>query len=71
MPSGWTRYRILYITDALHPENAQIFPLPNPRSREGLAFSRTSTPDIGSIFRSNREADRSGALSCIIGKESA
>lgn len=32
------RYRILYVTDALHPENARIFPLPNPRSREGLAF---------------------------------
>ena len=33
-----TRYRILYVTDALHPESARIFPLPNPRSREGLAF---------------------------------
>ncbi|MBZ9775046.1 hypothetical protein [Mesorhizobium sp. CO1-1-8] len=32
------RYRILYITDALHPEKARIFPLPNPRSRQGLAF---------------------------------
>jgi len=35
---GRTRYRILYVTDALHPDNARIFPLPNPRSREGLAF---------------------------------
>jgi len=32
------RYRILYITNALHPEKAQIFPLPNPRSRQGLSF---------------------------------
>ncbi|RJT30822.1 hypothetical protein D3227_29940 [Mesorhizobium waimense] len=32
------RYRILYITDALRPEKANIFPLPNPRSREGLTF---------------------------------
>lgn len=32
------RYRILYITDALHPERANIYPLPNPRSREGLTF---------------------------------
>ena len=32
------RYRILYVTDALNPKNARIFPLPNPRSREGLAF---------------------------------
>ncbi len=31
-------YRILYVTDALHPENARIFPLPNPRSRAGLLF---------------------------------
>ncbi|RWI33316.1 MAG: ATP-binding protein [Mesorhizobium sp.] len=32
------RYRILYITDALHPERASIYPLPNPRSRAGLTF---------------------------------
>jgi hypothetical protein len=32
------RYRILYITDALNPDKASIFPLPNPRSRQGLSF---------------------------------
>ena len=32
------RYRILYVTDALHPEKAQIFPLANPRSRTGRSF---------------------------------
>lgn len=33
-----TRFRILYITNALHPEHARIFVLPNPRSRAGLTF---------------------------------
>jgi len=32
------RYRILYVMNALQPERALIFPLPNPRSRAGLAF---------------------------------
>lgn len=32
------RYRILYVMNALQPERASIFPLPNPRSRAGLAF---------------------------------
>ena len=32
------RYRILYITDALHPERARIFVLPNPRGRRGRGF---------------------------------
>ena len=32
------RYRILYVLDALHPERARIFVLPNPRSRQGKVF---------------------------------
>ena len=32
------RYRILYVLDALHPERARIFVLPNPRSRQGKIF---------------------------------
>jgi len=31
-------YRILYISHALQPENARIFPLSNPRSRKGPGF---------------------------------
>jgi hypothetical protein len=33
-----THYRILQIVDALHPEQARLFVLPNPRSAEGLDF---------------------------------
>ena len=32
------RYRILYVLDALHPDEARIFVLPNPRSRAGQSF---------------------------------
>lgn len=32
------RYRILYVTDALNPDKARIFQLPNPRTREGMTF---------------------------------
>ena len=32
------RFRILYVTNALVPEKARIFMLPNPRSREGRTF---------------------------------
>ena len=35
---GRSRYRILYVLDALHPEKARIFVLPNPRSGEGEGF---------------------------------
>lgn len=33
-----SHYRILFVTDALNPEQAQLFVLQNPRSREGLDF---------------------------------
>jgi hypothetical protein len=33
-----SHYRILFVTDALNPEQAQLFVLQNPRSREGLEF---------------------------------
>jgi hypothetical protein len=32
------RYRILYVLDALNPDLARIFVLPNPRSRQGQTF---------------------------------
>lgn len=32
------RFRILYVTDALYPEKARLFVLPNPRSEEGKRF---------------------------------
>ena len=35
---GRTHYRILYVTNALVPEKARLFVLPNPRSKDGLAF---------------------------------
>jgi hypothetical protein len=36
-------YRILQIVDALHPEQARLLVLPNPRSGEGLAFYAEQT----------------------------
>ncbi len=35
---GRSHYRILFVTNALQPENARIFVLHNPRSRQGLSF---------------------------------
>lgn len=35
---GRQHYRIIYVTNALEPEAAQLFVLPNPRSKEGLSF---------------------------------
>lgn len=35
---GRSHYRILFVTDALRPEQAKIFVLHNPRSRQGLDF---------------------------------
>jgi hypothetical protein len=35
---GRAHYRILYVTNALAPEKARLFVLPNPRSKVGLAF---------------------------------
>ena len=35
---GRTHYRVLYVTNALAPEEARLFVLPNPRSKDGLAF---------------------------------
>jgi hypothetical protein len=35
---GRTHYRILYVINALAPENARLFVLPNPRSSNGLAY---------------------------------
>jgi hypothetical protein len=35
---GRSHYRILYVTNALAPEIAELFVLPNPRSKEGLVF---------------------------------
>jgi hypothetical protein len=35
---GRAHYRILYVTNALAPEKARLFVLPNPRSKDGLAF---------------------------------
>jgi hypothetical protein len=35
---GRAHYRILYVTNALAPEMARLFVLPNPRSKDGLAF---------------------------------
>ena len=35
---GRSHYRILLVTNALQPENARIFLLHNPRSRQGLTF---------------------------------
>ena len=32
------RFRILYVMNALNPDKARIFQLPNPRSKEGLSF---------------------------------
>lgn len=45
------RYRILYVLNALHPERAQIFVLPNPRSREGETFyAEPATSGVRLIF---------------------
>jgi hypothetical protein len=45
------RYRILYVLDALHPEKARIFVLPNPRSREGEAFyAEPATSGVRLLF---------------------
>jgi hypothetical protein len=38
-----THYRILQIVNALHPEQARLLVLPNPRSEEGLAFYSEQT----------------------------
>jgi hypothetical protein len=42
-----THYRILHVTNALHPAQARLTVLPNPRSVEGLAFySEQSTAGV-------------------------
>ena len=50
------RYRYLYVTDALNPENARIFRSRTREAERDLRSSRTCTPGIGFIFRSSREA---------------
>ncbi len=45
------RYRILYVMNALQPERAAIFPLPNPRSRAGLSFfAEPETAGVRLVF---------------------
>lgn len=45
-----SRYRVLYVLDALHPDKARIFPLPNPRSATGAVFY--ADPMSGEVRRS-------------------
>jgi hypothetical protein len=46
-----SRFRILYVLDALHPDKAKLFVLPNPRSREGEAFyAEPSTAGVRLLF---------------------
>jgi hypothetical protein len=35
---GRTHYRILYVINALAPDKARLFVLPNPRSKDGIDF---------------------------------
>ncbi|TBC13026.1 sacsin N-terminal ATP-binding-like domain-containing protein [Rhizobium ruizarguesonis] len=44
---GRQKFRILYVTDALHPDRARLFVLPNPRTEEGLRFF--AEPDMTGV----------------------
>jgi hypothetical protein len=53
-----THYRILYVTNALVPEKARLFVLPNPRSKDGLAFfTEQESAGVRLHFRFHREVD--------------